>query len=494
MATGRSKQVADGGGLKMTAELAGQFGDKRLGERAASVATSWVQGGATSFPKMLGESGAEGLYRLINNDKFAFTTAVATHAKQTAARAAQAPGLVVVAHDTTDVAVPLHGDDAVREYFGVKSSRTQGFELHVSKAFSFDNQNTPLGVLAVQPFVHGKHLAEGDRGEVARDYWWGLGGLYDNEQLRWFEAVQATAERLGAKAKDAIHIMDREGDDYGMLCWMVDAGHRFVQRANTARRFIGPQYTPVAQALVGRPAVAQVTVTLGARTPARSDKAKKTHPDRKARVAQLSVRASTVRVMRPRNLASDATLHGSTKPLPAYLDLALVDVREEHPPAGQEPVHWLLLTSEAIGTAQEVLTVVDQYRSRWGIEVFFKALKTGLGLESRQMESADAMLRVVSLALPVAVQVLRLRHMADLAPGALWSTVLSRAQFEVLRRKCPRAKLTAKATVEQVVLAVATLGGFLKSNKVPGWQTIYKGWEYLETLVEGYELAMGLEK
>lgn len=56
MATGRSKQVADGGGLKMTAELAGQFGDKRLGERAASVATSWVQGGATSFPKMLGES------------------------------------------------------------------------------------------------------------------------------------------------------------------------------------------------------------------------------------------------------------------------------------------------------------------------------------------------------------------------------------------------------------------------------------------------------
>jgi len=53
--------------------------------------------------------------------------------------------------------------------------------------------------------------------------------------------------------------------------------------------------------------------------------------------------------------------------------------------------------------------------------------------------------------------------------------VLSKAQFEVLRRKCPTAKLTAKSTVEQLVLVVAKLGGILKSNRVPGWQTIYRG-------------------
>ena len=100
------------------------------------------------------------------------------------------------------------------------------------------------------------------------------------------------------------------------------------------------------------------------------------------------------------------------------------------------------------------------------------------------------MLRVVSLALPVAVQVLRLRHMADIAPGAAWSTVLTRAQFAVLRRKCPKKKLTAAATVEQVMFAVASLGGFLKSNKTPGWQTIYKGWAYLEVLTEGFELMV----
>jgi len=491
VATKRSKAVADGGKLNMAAELGGNFGDKRLNKRAAAVASAWVQGGDTSFPELLGEDGSEGLYRLINNDKFAFTEAVSTHAAQTVARAKQVGGVILVAHDSTDFAVALHDHKNVREHFAIKSSRVQGFELHVSKVIAFDQHNTPLGVIGLRPYVHDKHLGDGERGDAARDYWWSLGGLYTNEQQRWFEAVEAAARDLGDKAQDAVHVMDREADDYAMLCWMEHHGHRFVQRANTARRFVGKNHTPVAQALVGRPALAHVTVTLGARSPARSEKAKKTHPDRTARVATLTVRSDTVRVMAPKNASKAETVRGTQVPMPAHLDLTLVDVREEHPPAGEEPVHWLLLTTEPADTVQDVLAIVDEYRGRWGIEVFFKVLKTGLGLEERQMESADAMLRVVSLALPVAVQVLRLRHMADVMPGALWSTVLTKAQFEVLRRKCPKAKLTAKSTVEHVVVAVATLGGFLKSNKVPGWQTIYRGWEYLETLAEGYELALG---
>src|SRR4051812_40977492 len=38
---------------------------------------------------------------------------------------------------------------------------------------------------------------------------------------------------------------------------------------------------------------------------------------------------------------------------------------------------------------------------------------------------------------------------------------------------------------------VAQLGGFLarRSDGDPGWQTLWKGWSVLMTLVEGYELA-----
>ena len=95
----RNKQVADGGGLNLSAELAGDFGDLRLRARAARVATAWVEGGEASFRDMLGEAGAEGLYRLVNNDRFEFTDALDAHVQQTARRAAEVAGLVVVAHD-----------------------------------------------------------------------------------------------------------------------------------------------------------------------------------------------------------------------------------------------------------------------------------------------------------------------------------------------------------------------------------------------------------
>ena len=239
MATRRNHQTADSGMLNLNAELAGNFGDRRLQRRAAAIAAAWVHGGNSSFPDMHGDTGAEGLYRLVNNDKFDFTTALDAHVQHTARRAAEVEGLVVVAHDTTDFAVPLHDPADVREHFGIKSSRTQGFELHVSKAFAFDRQNTPLGVLEVKPFVHAKHLSDGHNrpnGDAARQYWWEHDGLYENEQQRWVDAVAASSFALGDKAAHAVHVMDREADDYAMLAWMVHRDHRFVQRANTARR------------------------------------------------------------------------------------------------------------------------------------------------------------------------------------------------------------------------------------------------------------------
>jgi IS4 transposase len=50
----------------------------------------------------------------------------------------------------------------------------------------------------------------------------------------------------------------------------------------------------------------------------------------------------------------------------------------------------MLYTSEPIDTAEQLLTIVDQYRSRWVIEEFFKALKTGCAFEKRQLESYRA--------------------------------------------------------------------------------------------------------
>ena len=58
-------------------------------------------------------------------------------------------------------------------------------------------------------------------------------------------------------------------------------------------------------------------------------------------------------------------------------------VREEHPPPGEEPIEWLLVTSLPIATFADVQTVIDYYCCRWEIEIYFRVLKGGCRVEDQ---------------------------------------------------------------------------------------------------------------
>jgi hypothetical protein len=45
-----------------------------------------------------------------------------------------------------------------------------------------------------------------------------------------------------------------------------------------------------------------------------------------------------------------------------------VHVEELHPPVGEKPVVWTLLTSEPIGSTAQIERIIDIYRYRWLIE------------------------------------------------------------------------------------------------------------------------------
>jgi len=57
------------------------------------------------------------------------------------------------------------------------------------------------------------------------------------------------------------------------------------------------------------------------------------------------------------------------------LSVNVVYVREVAPPADQQPVEWILATTEPVDTANQLLAVVDSYRARWLIEQYFKAVE-----------------------------------------------------------------------------------------------------------------------
>ena len=50
---------------------------------------------------------------------------------------------------------------------------------------------------------------------------------------------------------------------------------------------------------------------------------------------------------------------------------------EKNPPAGEAPLEWRLITTEPIASREQVVQILEWYRTRWLIEEFFKCLKTG---------------------------------------------------------------------------------------------------------------------
>jgi len=292
-----------------------------------------------------------------------------------------------------------------------------------------------------------------------------------------------TAEQriIGAVARkqDRLHVMDREADDYQMFDELNRDGHRFVARCQYNRRLDTEFGVEKLYDVLGRAsASSEREVPLTKRKFNKDPIAEKTHPSREARLAKLSVAATTVALKRPatRKISEDS---------PPTLTINVVRVWEQEPPEGQEGVEWYLITNEPIATPEEQLAVVDYYRARWTIEEFFKAIKSGCNFEKRQIEDYEGLVNLLAIFAPIAYHILLIRSHSRKAPQSPATEVISKDHIDVLRA-CGRMKLSAAPTTREVYLAIAALGGHLRHNGDPGWSTLGYGFEKLETLTKGW--------
>lgn len=72
-----------------------------------------------------------------------------------------------------------------------------------------------------------------------------------------------------------------------------------------------------------------------------------------------------------------------------YVELNVVVVKETRPGTDREPLLWVLFTTLAVDTPEQIAKVVRIYELRWQIECLFKLLKSGFGLEELRFDHAD---------------------------------------------------------------------------------------------------------
>jgi Transposase DNA-binding/Transposase DDE domain len=443
-----------------------ELGDVRRSRRLLRIAERAMEAPAVGFPRMVrDDSELEGVYRLLNNEDVSPEAVLDPHIRACLARMRAVGGPVLVVHDTTDLSF---GGLHEREGLGVTHGNQQGFLLHLALAVAPGEARLALGACGML------RLCRTEIKKTRSKSWYEMSKDPERESLRWGQLVEQV--EASGDGVERIHLMDREGDIYDLFAQMLRQNCRFVVRGCYDR------------ALADGSRLADVLETLKPSTHReieineRLDDGKRTtnrrHPIRNARSASVAIAGTRVALRKT----------PSAQAPEKQVSINCVRVWETSPPDGEPAISWMLYTTEPIETEQQLLAIVDYYRSRWVIEEFFKALKTGCSFEKRQLESYHGLSVALAMFIPIAWRLLLLRSVSRTAPDAPATTVVSEVQLELLRHrlKLPHVPKTAEAAT----YAVAKLAGHLKRNGAPGWLSLGQGLEILVIMEAGWRAAM----
>ena len=292
-----------------------------------------------------------------------------------------AGGDIAVIQDTSEIAVG--GAKAGRAGFGPigKGGATRGVLVHA--AIAVDAGGALLGLVDEQVWTRSGGKCQADRRRL----------FAEKESRRWLTACEAAAARLQG-ARSITMVADAESDIYELFANRPEGLHVLVRSAHDRR---------LASGACLRETVEKLAVA------GRIERIIPAAPGRKERVAKLELRFGGVTVRAPQGLPQDT---------PAHLGLTVLDVREAHAPDDITPVHWLLVTSHAIGDTRRAGEIVDLYRSRFLIEQVFRTLKTaGFDIEEAEIENPRAFVNFTGLAMIAAVSVMQLVKARDGGSG-----------------------------------------------------------------------------
>jgi hypothetical protein len=458
-----------------------RLGDQRRTERAVKMAQAIAHDPAASLPaQMQGEAALQAAYRFLQTPDVSYEKLIQPHLSQTR-EAMGKPERVLLIQDTTEVDYQQHPTTTGLGPIG--NGTHQGYLLQSVLAVVPSTREV-LGLAHQEPFLR----QPAPKGETK---WQRT--QRERESQVWERSVQA----IGAPPAGVqwIHVGDRYSDMFPFLSLCQQQHCDFVVRAAQDRcvdLLVEQADAPVPTRShhTRRPeqpceprALHLFEVVGGWAAQGKRDLQLEATKQSKARVAHVLISYGSLRLLPPRS-PQRADRH----PLVVWV----VRVWEPEPPEGVEALEWVLLSSVPTESVEQAWERVDWYRSRWIVEDYHQGLKTGCRIEQRQLQSYEGLRRLLGLLAPSAVRLLQLRAAARQTPEQPASQVLPADVVQVVAvlAQVPAAQLTA----QQCWYTIARYGGYLARRRdgPPGWKTLWKGWFYIQALLDGVHLAARL--
>ena len=458
------------------------LGDERRRKRLVDIAGRMQSDPKAGFPTMMGsEAATEGLYRFLNNPGFSEYDVLEPHIRQTEQRAKQSERVLAI-HDQTPFVFDFQDQ---QEAVGPLNTSEQGFYGQISLAVAGDGRRRPIGVPAFSTIFRTEDSEESspDRRLSGADY----ANKEQRESDWWMRHARWTQGVFAESSAEVIHVGDAEFDSYERLAQLEHLDYQYVTRARRRKVTVCEtgKYQWIGEAAEQIEPVIEKRIDLSRRQPSSAPRRRAKYPDRPARQADICMGTQQVRLHKPNYLPDQMS---------GTLEVTMVRVWEPNPPDGEDPVEWVLLTNQPFDNttqsrADYIQQVVDDYRARWRIESYFKALKTGCSYRKRQLENRGSLLKALALSVPMAWLLMAMRDWGRQQTDQPAKWYFTEETLEVLRHFADRA-VPESPTLHEATFAIAGLGGHLQSNGPPGWQILQRGLTKLERYTEGWQAAL----
>jgi Transposase Tn5 dimerisation domain/Transposase DNA-binding len=465
------------------------FGDERLDERFALLLDRMSPHPSLKFTAACkGRAEIQAAYRFVDNDRVDEHQVLAPHRDATVQRIRAQP-VALIPQDTTEIDVTRR-NEVMTDAGPLNDSTRVGSFTHALLAMT--PERLPLGVIPAEfhtrdPEEFAARAAKSASEKRAERH---AKPIEDKESARWLEGYRAVC-RVAREAPETtvVAISDSEGDIFECLLegqpaegerkaeWIIRAcqDRASVVEAGSAD---GDGAKRLRERVASAPVWGHLTVEVRKREPKSNDDRKRKQP-REPRTAEVTYRAARVRLRGPARPGGKL----------ADVEVNVVLVREEAPPAGAEPIEWILLTSLPIDSAGAVLRVIEYYCCRWQIEIYFRILKSGCKVEESQLETAERFLPYLALCLIVSwrVQYVTMlgRECPDLACDVAFDDDEWQSVYAVVKGEAPPAEPPSMGTM---VKMVASLGGYLgrQGDGEPGPKAMWIGMQRMADLASAW--------
>ena len=426
-------------------ELAGlELGDARRNRRLIKLVEDLAAQPPASIPLASGGwAETKAAYRLLDNPALDWRDLLEVHTVRTGERLQGHP-VVLCLQDTTEA--DFTSQPGIAGLGRLSYEAQHGLYVHPTLVVTPDG--VALGVIDAWIWAR-------EPKEVAQV----------KESTRWLEGYEIVADWAAqVPATRLVYVADREGDIRDLMDRAAQRGHPadWLVRATHNRK------TVPGEKLWDRLARTEPLGEIEFLLPAA--------PGRPARWVRQTLSAE--RVTLPARRGAPA------------LAVTAILAREEHPPVGEKAVEWRLLTNRLAEMLEQVVELIEWYRRRWLIEIFFRILKSGCRIEALQLSTVERLERALVIYLIIAWRILHLvtwgRDCPDLPCDVVFDPEEWQAAWIVAYRRPPP---DTPPPLGMMVRLIAGFGGFLgrKSDGHPGPKAIWQGMQRVREFALAFE-------